>query len=1042
MQERTDPNIGDPERMAQHRAVRHFTEKLGYAYLGNWETREGNSNIEAGLLREWLLARGTDADIADAAIRKLRQAADNSSRSLYERNMEVYTLLRYGVQVKPGVGQQTVMVELIDWRNPEANSWGVAEEVTVVPAAKAAHTKRPDIVLYVNGIALGVLELKRSTVSVGEGIRQNIGNQRKAFIEGFFSTVQYLFAGNDSEGVRYGTIGTPEKYYLAWKEEGSAPTGDMLATQLSQVCRKERFLEFIHDFVVFDGGIKKLSRPNQYFGVKAAQRQLRKGEGGIIWHTQGAGKSLTMVWLAQWIRENIAGSRVVVITDRKELDEQIQGVFVGVGERSIVRARSGAELVTLLNAAEPSLICSLVHKFGGKGDEEDGEGAGDLEDFVEEIRRSLPPDFRAKGKIFTFVDECHRTQSGALHKAMKSILGEGAILVGFTGTPLLKADQARSIEVFGGYIHTYKFNEAVQDGVVLDLRYEARDIDQELVSPEKIDQWFEAHTKGLNDIAKVELKRRWGTMQRVLSSRSRLERIAADILLDMATKPRLMSGRGNAMLVVSSIHDACEVYDLFVKSGFEGHCAIVTSYRPSIADVKGEDSGSGKSERVRQYEIYGGMLSSHFGVPVDQATGRADEFEKEAKRRFVKEPANMRLLIVVDKLLTGFDAPAATYLYIDKEMRDHGLFQAICRVNRLDGEDKQYGYIVDYKDLFCRLKGAVSDYTSGALDGYAPEDVEGLLADRIKSARHDLEDALEAVRALCEPVQAPRDQAAYFHYFCSTVSGDAAQLKANEPRRLDLYKLVGALLRAFAAIANDMEEAGFSDAEARAIREEVTFFEQLRAAVKLHSGDAVDLKQYEPHMRHLIDTYIRADASRKITDFGDLTLLELVARNPDDAGAALPPEVGAKEEAVAETIENNVRRKIVDESPINPRYYERMSALLDALIEERRQGAVKYREYLKKLQELVQKVLDGGASASYPAEITGPGLRALFDNLDRNAGLAQKVHAAVLESRQDEWRSNVMKTRRVRLAVLAALGGDEAEADRILGIVKAQQNDY
>lgn len=1035
----TEPNIGDPERSAQQRVVNHFRDVLGYAYLGNWETREGNSNIEGSILREWLLKRGVEPAVADAAIWQLRKAADNTSHSLYERNKNTYALLRYGVKVKPGVGQPTVTVHLIDWARPDANSWGIAEEVTVVPNSSGSHTKRPDIVLYVNGIALGVIELKRSTVSVGEGIRQNIGNQRREFIEGFFSTVQYLMAGNDSEGVRYGTIATPEKYYLAWKEDGAGDAASgLLISQLTQLCGKARFLEFIHDFIVFDAGTKKLSRPNQYFGVKAAQRHVRDGRGGIIWHTQGAGKSLTMVWLAQWIRENIPGSRVVVITDRTELDDQIRGVFEGVGETSIVRAKSGADLVELLNAPEPSLICSLIHKFGGK---EDGEDVGDIAAFAEEVRRSLPPDFRAKGRIFTFVDECHRTQSGALHKAMKSILGEDAVLIGFTGTPLLKADRARSIEVFGGYIHTYRFNEAVADGVVLDLRYEARDIDQELVSPEKIDQWFEANTKGLNDIAKAELKRRWGTMRQVLSSRSRLARIASDILLDMATKPRLMSGRGNAMLVVNSIREACEVYDLFVKSGFEGKCAIVTSYQPTVADLKNEDSGMGKSERVRQYEIYGSMLSKHFSVPVDQATGRVEEFEKEVKRRFVKEPAQMKLLIVVDKLLTGFDAPPASYLYIDKDMRDHGLFQAICRVNRLDGEDKQYGYIVDYKDLFRQLKGAVSDYTAGALDGFDPEDVKGLLADRIKSARIDLEDAQEAVRALCEPVEAPRDQAAYFRYFCTTVPGDAAQLKANEPRRLDLYKLVGGLLRAFTAIANDLDEAGFTAAEAKKIRDEVTFYEELRASVKLNSGDAADLKQYEPHMRHLIDTYIRADESEKITDFGDLTLLQLVARDPEQAIGALPDEIAKRDEAVAETIENNVRRKIVDESPINPKYYERMSALLDALIEERRQGMVKYREYLMKLQELVKRVLDGGASSVYPSEINTAGRRALYDNLDKDLGLALRVEEAVLVARQDGWRENLIKTRRVRLALREVLGDDEALAEKILGIVKAQ-NEY
>ncbi|CEG52198.1 Type I restriction enzyme EcoR124II R protein [Stutzerimonas frequens] len=255
---------------------------------------------------------------------------------------------------------------------------------------------------------------------------------------------------------------------------------------------------------------------------------------------------------------------------------------------------------------------------------------------------------------------------------MKMIL-PNAVFIGFTGTPLLKADKQKSIEVFGRYIHTYKFNEAVADGVVLDLRYEARDIDQNITSQKKIDQWFDAETKALNDLAKAQLKQRWGTMQKVLSSQSRLEKIVADIMLDMAIKPRLADGRGNAMLVTSSIFEACKCYELFSKLGMGDKCAIVTSYKPSPADIKGEATGQGLTEKLRQYEIYNQMLGDK-----DPET-----FEKEVKQRFIKEPGQMRLLIVVDKLLTGFDAPSATYLYIDKQMRDHGLFQAICRVNRL-----------------------------------------------------------------------------------------------------------------------------------------------------------------------------------------------------------------------------------------------------------------------------------------------------------------------------------------------------------------------
>jgi type I restriction enzyme R subunit len=376
----------------------------------------------------------------------------------------------------------------------------------------------------------------------------------------------------------------------------------------------------------------------------------------------------------------------------------------------------------------------------------------------------------------------------------------------------------------------------------------------------------------------------------------------------------------------------------------------------------------------------------------------------------------MKLLIVVDKLLTGFDAPPATYLYIDKEMRDHGLFQAICRVNRLDG-DKDYGFIVDYKDLFRSLEGAVHDYTSGALDGYDREDVAGLLEDRLMKARERLEEALEAERALCEPVEAPKDQAAYFRYFSSQAPGDAEQLKANEPQRLALYKLTAELIRAYANLANEMEEAGFSVEEAARIKAEVAFYENLRGEVKLHSGDAIDLKLYEPAMRHLIDTYIRAEESEKVSAFDDLSLVQLIVERGADAVQALPAGIRKDQQAVAETIENNVRRLIVDESPINLKYYEKMSELLDALILQRRQGALDYQKYLERIVELARKVKKGPAGSEYPRAINTAPLRALFDNLGKDEDLSLAVDAAVLSSRQDGWRANPLKLKKVRLAI-------------------------
>jgi type I restriction enzyme R subunit len=1032
-------NVGQLERKTQHRVVRLFSDKkypgcLGYDYLGDWTDRDGNRNVEEGLLRKFLREKqGYDEALITRALHDFTRAAGDTSKSLYDRNRTVYDLLRYGVKVKAEVGENAQTVWLIDWKHPKNNHFAIAEEVTVAAASDTAHPKRPDVVLYVNGIALGVLELKRSTVSVAEGIRQNLDSQKKVFIEHFFSTMQFVMAGNDTEGLRYGTIQTPEKYYLTWKEESTVE--NPLDHALLQMCNKERFLELIHDFVLFDVGVKKLCRHNQYFAVRASQEHVQRREGGIIWNTQGSGKSLIMVWLAKWIREHtsIKDARVLLITDRTELDEQIEKVFKGVNE-DIYRTTSGADLIAKLNATTPWLMCSLIHKFGGK---EEGEEVGDIPGYIEEVKKALPPDFVAKGNIFVFVDECHRTQSGTLHDAMKAILPH-AVFIGFTGTPLLKTDKKKSIEVFGGYIHTYKFDEAVKDKVVLDLRYEARDIDQRITSQAKIDQWFEAKTQGLTALAKAQLKQRWGRMSKVLSSQSRLEQIVADILMDMETRDRLKSGRGNAMLVSGSIYQACKFYELFDKTDLHGKCAIITSYRPSVAAIKGEETGEGLTEKLRQYDIYQQMLAEWFNEAPEKAVNRIEEFEKAVKKKFIDEPGQMKLLIVVDKLLTGFDAPPATYLYIDKQMRDHGLFQAICRVNRLDGDDKEYGYIIDYKDLFKSLEGAVREYTSGAFDGYDKEDVMGLLEDRIGKARERLEEALEAIRALCEPVAAPKDQHAYFRYFSSKDHGNAEQLKDNEPQRLSLYKLTASLVRAYAAIANEMIEAGYSATEAEMIKKEVTFYENLRNEVKLHSGDAIDLKRYEPAMRHLIDTYIRADESQKVSSFDDMSLVELIVQREVDAVKALPEGIRKHKEATAETIENNVRKLIIDESPINPKYYERMSELLEALIEQRKQAALDYATYLAKVVELTRQAKNGPGAAAYPRRLDTPAKRALYDNLDKDESLTLAVHEAVYSSRQDDWRNNSFKTKRVRNAIKAALDDDESATERVLELVKNQ----
>jgi type I restriction enzyme R subunit len=1013
--------IGQLERVTQDRVIALFRDELHYRYLGNWTDRDGNSNIEEGPLTAHLARSGYNPAQIARAIHILRTEADNHSRSLYGNNQAVYSLLRYGVPVKIEAGKANETVHLIDWTEPLKNDFAVAEEVTL----QGGHERRPDLVLYVNGIAVGAVELKRSSVSIGDGIRQLLSNQTTEFNAWFFSTVQFAFAGNDSAGLKYGTICTEEKYYLRWKEDERDDARFKLDKYLLKMCAKERLIELMHDFVLFDGGIKKLPRVHQYFAIKAAQKHVHERMGGIIWHTQGSGKSIVMVLLAKWILENNPHARVVVVTDRDELDKQIEGVFTDAGE-SVQRASSGRDLLGLLGQARPRLICSLVHKFGRR----------DVDNFDQFIRELEAQPCQAVGELFVFVDECHRTQSGKLHRVMKAIL-PNAVFIGFTGTPLLKKDAQTSLEVFGGYIHTYKFSEGVEDQVILDLVYEARDIDQRLGSEDKIDAWFDAKTRGLNDWQKAALREKWGTMQNVLSSRGRMDRMVADIVFDFSVKPRLSSERGNAILVASSIHEACKYFTLFQKTPFKGCCAVVTSYNPLTRDITMEDTGANtETDKRFIYDTYTGLLED---IDAKPGMTKTETYEERAKDLFTKQPANMKLLIVVDKLLTGFDAPPCTYIYIDKSMQDHGLFQAICRTNRLDGEDKDFGYIVDYKDLFKKVENAIAVYTSELDRSSGGADPEVLLQDRLKKGRERLDNALEAIALLCEPAAPPQGELEHIHYFCGNTE-NPDDLKEREPQRVALYRAAAGLVRAYANIAGELDRAGYAQPEICFIKQEIDRYLKLREIVRNASGESLDLKAYEADMRHLLDTYIEASEPRTISPFDKMSLLDLIVNTGiADAINRMPEGIKSDRGAIAETIENNVRSKIVKEHLNDPAYYDTMSALLDELIALRNARAIEYEEYLKRIAELAKRV-EAGHAGDAPDEIDTPARRALHNNLNHDRDLALRVDEAVRQNRPDSWRGFLPREMAVKKAIYDVLQ-DKDQVERVFSIVK-QQREY
>lgn len=1046
-------SIGEPEKITQAKVITFFKDRdiLDYTYLGNLEDK-ANTNIKEDLLRAYLQSCGYSQVLIDGAVAQLVKAAGDMTCGIYDANKTVYSLMKYGAKVKPAPLASEETVFFYDAEHPTNNHFAVAEEVTVIMTQE----KRPDIVIYLNGIAVAVIELKKSSVSVSTGIRQNLTNQKNMFIQPFFSTMQFCMAGNETEGLRYGTLLTKEKFYMEWKPDGFKDHEDersatdvrietecehiegKLFKQLYAMFDKERFIDLIENFVVFDKGIKKVCRYNQYYGIKRAQMRVAKDKGGIIWHTQGSGKTITMVWLSKWLLAHGFGEncRVLIVTDRDELDEQIEKTFKGVNEDKIVRTTSGQDLINRLNKYDDCLMCSLIHKFGKRG----GEATeADYDKFIEEIKKSLPDDFEAKGKLYVFVDECHRTQSGKLHGAMKAIM-PNATFIGFTGTPLLKKDKKTSIEVFGPYIHAYKYDEAVRDGVVLDLRYEYRDIPQDLSSPDKVDLWFETKTRGLSPRAKAKLKEKWATMQKVYSSRSRLEKVAWDIIEDFDLKPRLMDGNGNAILVADEIYTACKYYEIFQSRGFK-KCAIISSFTPNAGDLRTDTvSDEDDTETFEKYETHLKMLGlDPENLPEKLSIRKkVEEFEAEAKRKFVEEPANMKLLIVVDKLLTGFDAPPCTYLYIDKSMQDHALFQAICRVNRLDNDsdNKDFGYIVDYKQLFGDLNHAMDVYTSGAFSGYDEEDVAGLIKDRSKEAISFFKDTFEELEELCEGVDEPKGDIEYLHYFCGESITDEETQEIYARLREKLYKLVSRVVRAFAEAKPYLVEV-CTGAEISAYEEKVRFYIELKQAIGNDSGDFLDYKAYEPDMRKLIDNYLVASEAVKIGEFDDLTLLDFVQHKGKDLEDEEKSE--AAKAGAAEAIENNIRRKIVEKVTVNPKYYDKMSAILDKLIEMRKQGVDEYAALLALYIKLAKNVDHPEENEEYPESIrSSRALQAIYDNVGEDEELAIKIHKAVLKSKIAGFRGDEIKERKIKRELFRVLN-DQAEVDRIFMIIEKQE---
>ena len=930
------------EMSTSQRPAIEVLQKLGYKYISEEENKKLRNYILTDVIFKDMLAKklneinsyeykGEKYKFSASTIgQAIKDLNEDLVTGLISTNEKIYDLLTLGKSYQENMVDGTKRsfdIKYIDFEHPENNDFYVTEEFSVL-RMNGKNYATPDIVLFINGIPLAVIECKDSSIPIIQAISQSIRNQKPDYIPQLFKFIQIVMAANKNQ-TKYATCGTPDKFWSTWNEQYVKKQNELLnktviGRQVTKQDRdivslfeKERFLELIKDFIIFEAGTKKICRYQQYFAVKAMLERIKHDKkGGVVWHTQGSGKSITMVYITKKLMEDkeIQNPQVVIVTDRVDLDKQIHKTFNRIGVEA-ARATTGNNLTELIKNEKIRVITTVVNKFETV------------------VKSGVSVD---TPNTFILVDEGHRTQYGEINRRMQEVF-KGAIYISFTGTPIMKRDR-NIFDKFGGLIHKYSLDDALKDKAIVPLIYEGKMVDQE-VSKEAIDMRLDMLTRNLTPEQKMEVMKKWSRFEKVASSEQRLELIAWDIA---SNYNQTLKGTGfNAMLACNKKIEAVKYYNIFRDEFPELEVAVVIS-PPDMREGEGsidEDT----NDIVKKFYI--NAISNY---------KNEEEYEETIKSKFIN--GDIDILIVVDKLLTGFDAPKASTLYLDKQIKEHNLLQAIARVNRLcDGKD--YGYIVDYRGLLGELDKALTMYQEAGLEEFNEEDIKSSVY-YIDTEINNMFQAYEKLKDIFKDIKNKNDLEEY------------EILLEDEKIRKDFYDKLckfGSMLGII--LPSDQAYYKIGKEKISELRKALAFYQKLRATVKLRYSETIDHKEYEAKMQKLLDNYVVAKEMMRITEPVDITDAEKFDNELEKMGT---------DRGKADAIRTRLTKTISEKSKEDPAYYKKFSTRIEETIEAYRNRRITDSEYLQKMQNIKEDFRKGNSGIVYPSNITTENSRAFY----------------------------------------------------------------